>query len=423
VDFDFEALIQNDPCALEAMNTGSLAQLASAMKDFQPDDVMKRVFKPLLDDVFVYNPILLVSGVISRLLGLNLAERYAMPVFWVDLQLNKPSRCYPSLLLDQFTSRDTLQCLNRLSHEPIVWLLSDVSAHPDWVTRELLGFPKDDVIPGRVIRDFARDSSPFPWCICVSPTLVPPPDDWDPLTKLCAPLILPLAATMVRRPPQESLVAFIEAGDAPIYLGWGSMSCKGASHMTTLACRALYEIKQRGVILSGWAGLGLDHLDESEEDYANLIAFAEKNVYFGNDLPHEWLFPRCKATVHHGGAGTTHAALRAGIPTVITPVFLDQFSYRRLVVARGCGVGGPHLGKLTASKLAACITEALGKAAVAKEVGMLMHNEDGVKDVVKSIEDFLATDVASGRWRKAFGKRWVSKLVRPTPVPEDFPRF
>lgn len=193
--------------------------------------------------------------------------------------------------------------------------------------------------------------------------------------------------------------------------------------MTTLACRALCQLKQRGIVLSGWAGLGLEHLDPQAPDYAELIEFAQKNVFFGNDLPHEWVFPRCKATVHHGGSGTTHAALRAGIPTVITPVFLDQFTYRRLVIARGCGVGGPQLSKLTASNLVQCITEALGKAVVAKEVGMLMRKENGVKGLVIGIENFIATDVASGSWRKEFGKRWVSRIVRPTPVPEGFPQF
>merc|ERR1719229_1478285 len=69
-----------------------------------------------------------------------------------------------------------------------------------------------------------------------------------------------------------------------------------------------------------------------------LAAYAERNVIFVAHAPHEWLFPRCACTVHHGGSGTTAAALRAGVPTVITPVALDQFDYAEIVQRLGVGL-------------------------------------------------------------------------------------
>ena len=112
---------------------------------------------------------------------------------------------------------------------------------------------------------------------------------------------------------------------------------------------------------------------------------------------------------HHGGSGTTHCALRAGRPTVVTPVFLDQFTYRRLVTSLGCGVGSERLNTLTSTKLAAAIREA-GAApmmARAKEVGERMRAEDGNAAAVAAIEKHLEEKVRTGAWKKDFDARVV----------------
>merc|ERR550532_39714 len=107
--------------------------------------------------------------------------------------------------------------------------------------------------------------------------------------------------------------------------------------MTCLALRSLRRASARGVVLSGWAGLGAA-LVEGERDAAELRAYAANNVFFMETAPHEWLFPQCAVIVHHGGIGTMAAALRSGVPNVVTPIFADQFANGFLVQQAGCGV-------------------------------------------------------------------------------------
>merc|ERR1740120_139831 len=120
---------------------------------------------------------------------------------------------------------------------------------------------------------------------------------------------------------RQRLEEFLARGAPPVYMGWGSMIVPAS--VTGLAVRALRQAGLRGVILGGWAGLGAQML-EPELDREELEKYAADSVLFMQSAPHEWLFPRCIATVHHGGAGTVAAALRSGVPTVITPCFGDQ---------------------------------------------------------------------------------------------------
>lgn len=172
-----------------------------------------------------------------------------------------------------------------------------------------------------------------------------------------------------------------------------------------------------GVILSGWAKLSPKLLDDSQPDYKEVYCFACDKIFFGSDLPHEWLFPRCKMTVHHGGSGTTHCALRAGRPTIITPVFADQFSYRRLAVKLGVAVQADPLPRLTGGKLAAAIRKVDSKMeARAEQIGTKMRAEPGALAAVQQIEKHLHERVRTGKWKKDFQERFVAKLDRP-PTP------
>jgi sterol 3beta-glucosyltransferase len=93
--------------------------------------------------------------------------------------------------------------------------------------------------------------------------------------------------------------------------------------ITRIVLEALEMSGQRGVLSRGWAGLGSAELP--------------REVLLVNEMPHDWLFPRMAAVVHHGGAGTTAAGLRDGIPTVILPYFGDQFFWGQRVQALGVG--------------------------------------------------------------------------------------
>merc|ERR1719356_1505806 len=115
------------------------------------------------------------------------------------------------------------------------------------------------------------------------------------------------------------------------------MICKSPEHMACLAVRALMKAGLRGIILGGWAELEAKHL-EGQSDSPKMKEYIEKNVLFVATAPHEWLFPQTVATVHHGGSGTVAAALRAGVPTIVTPFAIDQFDNADLVRKSGAGI-------------------------------------------------------------------------------------
>merc|ERR1719401_2607374 len=169
----------------------------------------------------------------------------------------------------------------------------------------------------------------------------------------------------------EEVSCFLERGARPVYVGWGSMVAVSAEHMACLAVRALRRAGLRGVVLGGWAALSTDCL-RGKPDSEDLLAYAAEHVLFVKTAPHEWLFPQCAAIVHHGGSGTTAAALRSGRPSIITPCGLDQFSNARMVARSGAGLALPRVSLVKPEALADAMRRAATDAELvgrAEEVG------------------------------------------------------
>lgn len=207
-----------------------------------------------------------------------------------------------------------------------------------------------------------------------SPTLVPPSADWThPDVTVTGPWVPPAAAQWT---PPDDLADFLDGGEPPIYAGFGSMA---GMDTTRLRDAILDGLSDRRVLLSaGWAEL----------TDARLPA----NVHPIGWTPHEWLFPRCAAVIHHCGAGTTHQAARAGVASIPMPFLADQpFWAERL---RRLGVATPPLNPRKATS--AAIREAARQIdedalkATAVEVGARLSREpDGVAVAIKQIERVL----------------------------------
>jgi len=142
--------------------------------------------------------------------------------------------------------------------------------------------------------------------------------------------------------PHE-LQNFLANGDAPIYFGFGSMRAEEQTSRVLIdAARAL---KRRAIISQGWGNLAL--IDEA----ADCISVGDVN--------HEKLFTRVAAVVHHGGAGTTTPAARAGSPQVIVPHVYDQFYWAHRVHKLGIGAAGPARGRMSVTPLVSALQESL----------------------------------------------------------------
>jgi hypothetical protein len=170
---------------------------------------------------------------------------------------------------------------------------------------------------------------------------------------------------------------FLAAGEPPIYVGFGSVVAQDPVALTRTIFTALERAGARGIVAEGWAHLGGGALPP--------------NVYLIGDCPHDWLFPRCRAVCHHGGAGTTSAGLRAGLPTIVVPFFGDQFFWGRIVAKAGAGPEPIPIRRLDTESLTAAF-DACRRPQIrerASELGAHLRAADGVELAVQSIERHL----------------------------------
>ena len=178
--------------------------------------------------------------------------------------------------------------------------------------------------------------------------------------------------------PPDRLQEFLNAGEPPVYVGFGSMAGRHPQRVTRVVIEALQQAKVRGMIASGWGGLEASDLPDS--------------ILKIDEAPHDWLFPRMAAVVHHGGAGTTAAGIRAARPTVICPFFGDQPFWGRRIRELGVGSEPIQQKKLTVDNLAAAIREATIDQTIqqnAEALGKEIRGEDGVGKAVAVIEKTL----------------------------------
>lgn len=215
-----------------------------------------------------------------------------------------------------------------------------------------------------------------PYTYLWSPGLVPKPKDWGPEIDIAGFVFLDLASSF--KPPDD-LTKFLEAGDPPIYIGFGSIVVDDPDKFTTMIFEAVNKAGVRALVSKGWGGLGDD--DNTPE-----------NIYMLENTPHDWLFPRVSAVVHHGGAGTTAIGLKCGKPTMIVPFFGDQQFWGNMIGESGAGAEPVPYKKLDADKLAEGIKKCLSDEAKqgAEKIAKRIEEEgDGAKNAVKSFHRSL----------------------------------
>ncbi|WP_420115199.1 glycosyltransferase [Pseudactinotalea sp.] len=242
------------------------------------------------------------------------------------------------------------------------WLLSRSVTQAGRLLRERLGMPETGP------KGFVRALDTVPAALGASPLLVPTPRDWPSSVTVTGPWTLPVPERW--RPP-AALADFLDAGPAPIYLGFGSMSIVQPERIRDVATAAARAAGVRLVL----SGTGLDGPDGDD-------------VLGISDVPHAWLFPRTRAVVHHGGAGTTHAALLAGVPQLAVPHIADQPYWGRRIREEGLGTAPLPLNRLTVERLAERIrtlatSDDLSQRA--QEAGEKARQEQGVSTAVDAL--------------------------------------
>lgn len=218
----------------------------------------------------------------------------------------------------------------------------------------------------------------FPHLLAFSEQVVPRPSSWPSHYHITGYWSLESPSWT----PPPPLQQFLKAGATPIYIGFGSMTDSHPQQLKQMISDTIRTLGCRAVVLRGWA-----NLDGEEQQVGS------ENIFWLDEAPHDWLFPRMKAIVHHGGAGTTAAALRAGRPSLVVPYFADQFFWGERVARLGVGPNPIPRHALTADKLTLALMQAVNDADMSRRaaaLGASLRQEEGLARAVEIIEKTIS---------------------------------
>ncbi|MER7690929.1 glycosyltransferase [Streptomyces sp. NPDC097610] len=292
-------------------------------------------------------------------LGLHLSEYLQVPHAVIHFQPSQPTKVFPHPFAP--AARMLGGVGNRLSFGAVdlgSWMVFRRFVNA-W-RRESLGLPELSLpAPFRPVRQ-------APVLCAFSPAVVPRPSDWGRNVHVTGfwhhdqPLWT----------PPRRLLAFLSDGPPPVYVGFGSMKTGDPEATDALVRTALRRANLRGVLPGD-------------------PATSEDDILVVGDTPHDWLFPRMAAVVHHGGAGTTASALRAGRPSVICPFFGDQPYWAARVHELGAGPVPLPVRKLTVAALVDrlhALTRHAPYTETARRLGRDLEAEDGVAQACQVLD-------------------------------------
>jgi sterol 3beta-glucosyltransferase len=300
---------------------------------------------------------LLIHG-LPTIWGAHIAEGLGIPAVRANLQPLTPTHEFPSALLPFHFS--LLGIGNWLSHWAVTqatWLSwrSEINhaRHADF-----------GLAPAHWLDPSLRADSHQPFTLnAFSEHVVPRPQDWNSKQLVTGywKLVSP------NWTPPQALQHFLDTAPNPIAIGFGSPGTQGYLPMLEEALN----------IANAQAVLTLPTKWHSDVE--------SKNIFPIEYIPHDWLYPRVKVAIHHGGAGTTSASLHAGIPTITLPLAIDQFFWGERIQKLGVGLSIPQR-KLNAQNLAQAISESLRNKEMnekAISIRKALSQEDGVQLAVK----------------------------------------
>jgi sterol 3beta-glucosyltransferase len=207
-----------------------------------------------------------------------------------------------------------------------------------------------------------------------SPSVVPPPPDWPPAHRVTGYWFLSPDEKWSPPPALECFLAPGDDGNLPLSIGFGSMGL--APGALAVILQALQAANARAVICAAGLPPGEPPTGESAR------------MFLSNEIPHDWLFPRVSAVVHHGGAGTTAEGFRTGVPAIIIPGASDQYFWARRVTLLGAGLRLVTRRPLGVDDLAAAFRRVLDDIPMrdrARRIGEQVRAENGVAAAVAAL--------------------------------------
>lgn len=332
---------------------------------------MRDMGRAILDALQDEGADLLLLPPLSELAGHPLAEAQGIPSIGVRMQPLSATAAYPPTVMGAWSAGPTA---NRAASHVGGWLLDGVYRRVLADLRRDLGLPKAS--PRKLRR--ARTDAQWPVLYGYSPSVLPRPGDWRRGLEVVGYWWPPAATDWV---PPAVLTDFLAAGPAPVFVGFGSTTPteQRAVQLSSIVSEALHLAGVRGIVQSGWAGL-----EVTGDDVLTI-----------GEAPHEWLLPRMAAVAHHCGAGTTAAALRAGVPSIAMPGPIgDQPFWARRLQQLGVSAATTPQGQLSAEHLADAIRTAVAHHQLrdnATQLSARIAAEDGSAAALSTIETLLTT--------------------------------
>jgi sterol 3beta-glucosyltransferase len=311
----------------------------------------------------------IISSGMGLLVGMHIAERLGIPL--IRVQLSPFARTHydwegrRNLLT---AARGEWTAFLHAAFRLAIW--SRLRRTANAARRNILSLP-----PLPLAESFSATNRKRPLVLdAYSPAVVPRPPDWSDCIKVTGYWFLddPPGWT-----PPDTLVDFLGAGSRPVFFGFGSTPFPDPDAAAQLVLQSLARTRQRGVVLAGGSGLPTGILSDE--------------VISLDAVSHRWLFSRVSAAVHHGGAGVTGAALRAGLPSVVVPVFADQPFWGDRVFRIGAGPRPIPARRLTEEALSVALqaTDDEEIRRRASTVGERIRSENGVLHSVEFIQEHL----------------------------------
>lgn len=356
--------------AIEASGSlfGWIKKAIELSKTFKP--VLRRMLdeqweavKRVQPDAIVFHP--------KAFGGYHIMEKRRIPGFFsLPIPMCSPTTSFPQIL---FPDLRLGGWYNLLTYKLFILMGAGYRSVGNTWRKDVLGLPPASMFQSQVVKP---NGDPMVVLYCYSPQVFPPPPDWPDTTVATGYWFLDTPRTWT---PPEYLERFLTSGPPPVYVGFGSISGKDARKTAGIVVEALHKAGQRGILSTGWGGLDTSDVPE------DIIKIAS--------VPHDYLFDHVAAVVHHGGAGTTAAGLRAGKPTVICPFFGDQPFWGRCVSNLGAGPRPIPQKRLTAENLANAVKIAATDPEMKKraaDLGTRIRAENGVAKAVDIINLHLS---------------------------------
>ncbi|KAL9111531.1 MAG: hypothetical protein Q9227_004019 [Pyrenula ochraceoflavens] len=368
---DFQP-VEGDPaelmriCVENGMFTYSFLKEASVKFRGWIDDLLTSAWKACQDtDILIESP--------SAMAGIHIAEALGIPYFRAFTMPWTRTRAYPhAFAVPDHRIGGAYNWFTYVMFDNIFW--KAIAGQVNRWRKKELGLRStnlDKMQPNKV-----------PFLYNFSPHVVIPPLDYSDWVRVTGYWFLDEGDVNKWEAPEE-LTAFIKNARADgkklVYIGFGSIVVSDPAALTRTVVDSVLKADVRCILSKGWS----DRLGDPSSVKAEIAL--PSDILQIKSAPHDWLFQQIDAAVHHGGAGTTGASLRAGLPTIIKPFFGDQFFFGGRIEDLGVGI---CLKKINVAVFARALWEAVHSERMivkARVLGEQIRKENGVETAIQAI--------------------------------------